>query len=402
MRDTASKKGKNKPIKPPTSRAVGTSALAQPSLSSPASRLSSFSPDGTLFAFVSLAVDKHRVRVYDVSTGSAVADHTFDGARATALSWGAFELVDGQSKANKKRRKRKSVAADEPIEASSSAVQLIALGLSDGSIVLFSPTQGAVVRTLSNPSHSAAITSLAPHNDSPTHLWAASEDSTIRCWDIPTATSRDVAASTPCVVLAPRPGITETKDGVSHILAAQTTVQLLPIPVDGVAQTELVTVPGHASPVTTLAWDRLSSEPAQRFVSAAEGDRVVSVWDAANGRMVASVPLDSDARHVAFGVESTASILLALAVSGKVSLYTLPEKPATTTKSKLAVSALSPQSVVSVEYAGKKGADPVAADVVAAAFVPGDEGKVVLARLVGVKPVFDTIVRDSHLLTSSC
>ncbi|KAF8605280.1 WD40 repeat-like protein [Ceratobasidium sp. AG-I] len=395
MRDTASKKGKNKPAKPPTSRAVGTSALAQPSLSSPASRLSSFSPDGTLFAFVSLAVDKHRVRVYDVSTGSAVADHTFDGVRATALSWGAFELVDGQSKANKKRRKRKSIA-DELTESSSSAIQLIALGLSDGSIALFSPTQGAVVRTLSNPSHSAAITSIAPHNDSLTKLWAASEDSTIRCWDIPAVTSRDVATSTPCVVLAPRPGITETKDGVSHLLAAQTTIQLLPIPADSIAQTELVTVPGHASPVTTLAWDRLSSEPAQRFVSAAEGDRVVSIWDATNGRMVASVPLDSDARHVAFGADST-STLLALAVSGKVSLYTLPEKPATTTKSKLAVSALSPRAVVSVEYAGKKGADPVAADVVAAAFVLGDEGKVVLARLVGVKPVFDTVqYRDDN------
>lgn len=394
MRDTASKKGKNKPAKPPTSRAVGTSALAQPSLSSPASRLSSFSPDGTLFAFVSLAVDKHRVRVYDVSTGSAVADHTLDGARATALSWGAFELTDGQSK--KKRRKRKSVA-DEPTEVPSPAVQLIALGLSDGSIALLSPIQGAVVRTLSNPSHSAAITSIAPHNDSPTDLWAASEDSTIRRWYIPTATARDVATSTPCVVLAPRPGITETKDGISHLLAAQTTIQLLPIPVDNVAQTELVTVPGHASPVTTLAWDQLSSEPAQRFVSAAESDRVVSVWDATNGRMVASVPLDSDARHVAFGAESTTSVLLALAISGKVSLYTLPEKPAATTKPKHTVSALSPRAVVSVEYAGKKGADPVAADVVAAAFVPGDEGKIVLARLVGVKPVFDTIVRDPFM-----
>jgi U3 small nucleolar RNA-associated protein 5 len=391
MRDSVSKKGKSKANRP-TNRAVGTSALAQPSLSSPASRLSSFSPDGTLFAFLSLAVDKHRVRVYDVATGSAVADHTFDGARVTALSWGAFELVDGQSKASKKRRKRKSIATEDAAETTSSAVQLIALGLSDGSISLFSPTQGVVVRTLSNPSYTAAITSIAPHNDSLTHLWAASEDATIRYWHIPSATCRDVATSTPCVVLAPRPGITDTKDGVTHLLAAQTTVQLLPVPVDGSAQKELVTVPGHASPVITLAWDHLPSGPAERFVSAAEGDRVVSVWDVTNGRMVASVPLDSDARHVAFGAESASSNLLALATSGKVSLYTLPDKSATATKSKNSIAALAPRSVVTVEYAGKKGADPVAADVVAAVFVPGDEGQVVVARLVGVKPVFDTIV----------
>ncbi|KAG8735504.1 Small subunit (SSU) processome component, partial [Ceratobasidium sp. 428] len=231
MRDSDSKKGKNKAPKPPKSRAFGTSALAQPSLSSPASRLSCFSPDGNLFAFLSLAVDKHRVRVYDVAIGSAVADHTFDGARVTALSWGTFNLVDGQSKSSKKRKKRKSAAAeDSTAEPASPATQLVALGLSDGSIALFSPTQGAVVRTLSNSSFTAAITSLAPHNDSPAYLWAASEDAVIRCWHIPSATSRDVATSTPCAVLAPRPGITETQDGATHLLAAQTTVQLLPVP----------------------------------------------------------------------------------------------------------------------------------------------------------------------------
>ncbi|KAG8759026.1 Small subunit (SSU) processome component [Ceratobasidium sp. 423] len=380
MRD---KKAKNKATKPPTDRAVGTSALAQPSLSSPASRLSSFSPDGTLFAFLSLAVDKHRLRIYDVTTGSAVADHTFDAARVKALVWGAFELTD-ESKASKKRRKRKSLTTDDAPEAPS-AIQLVALGLSDGSIVLFSPTQGEVVRTLSNPSHTAAITSLAPHNDSPTHLWVASEDGTIRYWNIPTATSKDITTSTPSVALAPRPGITETKDGATHLLTAQTTIQLLPVSSDGMAQKELITVPGHASPVIALIWDRHSSEPARRFVSAAEDDRVVSVWDAVSGKMIASVPLDSEARHITFGAQSGAPVLLALAVSGKVSLYTLPDaKPK-------GVPTLSPQSVVSVEYAGKKGGDPAAADVVAAAFVPGTQAKVVLARLVGVKPVFDTI-----------
>ncbi|KAJ1308984.1 hypothetical protein OPQ81_004666 [Rhizoctonia solani] len=381
MRD---KKAKNKATKPPTERAVGTSALAQPSLSSPASRFSSFSPNGALFAFLSLAVDKHRLRVYDVATGSAVADHTFDAGRVTALVWGAFELTD-ESKASKKRRKRKSLTTDDAPEASS-ALQLVALGLSNGSIVLFSPTQGAVVRTLSNPSHTAAITSLAPHNDSPTHLWAASEDGMIRYWNIVASTSKDVVTSTPCVALAPRPGITETKDGATHLLTAQTAIQLLPISSDGITQKELLTVPGHASPVISLGWDHHSSEPARRFVSAAEDDRVVSVWDAVSGKMVASVPLDSEARHVTFGVESGTSMLLALAVSGKASLYTLPEsiKPK-------GVSTLSPQSILSVEYAGKKGSDPTAADVVAAAFVPGTQGKVVLARLVGVKPVFDTI-----------
>ncbi|KAG8734238.1 Small subunit (SSU) processome component [Ceratobasidium sp. 428] len=152
-----------------------------------------------------------------------------------------------------------------------------------------------------------------------------------------------------------------------------------------------MTVPGHASPVIALAWDQLATGPAERFVSAAEGDRVASVWDANTGRMVASVPLDSDARHVVFGAGAAASTLLALASSGKVSLYTLPEKSATSAKAKASVSALSPKSAVKVQYAGKKGGDPVAADVVAATFVPADEGKVVVARLVGVKPVFEII-----------
>ena len=56
---TKKKKGKGRPI--------SSSVLSRPALEDSSSRdtLSAFSPSGDLFAFVSHAVDKHRLRVHD-------------------------------------------------------------------------------------------------------------------------------------------------------------------------------------------------------------------------------------------------------------------------------------------------------------------------------------------------
>src|SRR5580658_6057079 len=85
--------------KPPTSRPTSTSQISHPVTVEGASALvslSSFSPKGDLFAFVSLAVDKHRLRVFDTTSARSVAEHTVDSSRVTTLAWSSIDLSEGQ------------------------------------------------------------------------------------------------------------------------------------------------------------------------------------------------------------------------------------------------------------------------------------------------------------------
>ena len=98
----------NKPRnKPPKSRPAATSALSQPAVEDASSTysLSSFSHDGELFAFLSLAVDKHRLRVYDTTTGQPVAEHVFD-SRVSSLCWARFDASQGEDGPRRKRKRK--------------------------------------------------------------------------------------------------------------------------------------------------------------------------------------------------------------------------------------------------------------------------------------------------------
>ena len=145
MSSTLSKSKKPR-VKPPRGRPVATSAISHPVVedSSALAHFSSFSPDGLLFAHISLAVDKHRLRVYDAISRQSIAEHVVDGPQVASSCWvylkhlDAAEAESGESPAQpkKKRKKRNSLVADEAA-ASAPASQVIALGLSNGSLEIF-------------------------------------------------------------------------------------------------------------------------------------------------------------------------------------------------------------------------------------------------------------------------
>jgi U3 small nucleolar RNA-associated protein 5 len=124
----------------------------------------------------------------------------------------------------------------------------------------------------------------------------------------------------------------------------------------------------------------------------AESDRVVSLWDAPSpdsntGKMVASVQLDSDARHVS--LSTSASILLILSASGKVTVYPIPEMfapPVSSNRTQPKLPTLLPRSTLSVSPKKNSG------QVVAVSFVEGAPRSIRVARILGVKPVFDVLV----------
>ncbi|KAJ6569660.1 WD40-repeat-containing domain protein [Mycena capillaripes] len=410
----SAEKSKKNRSKPPRGRPAATSSISQPVVedASYLTALSSFSPKGNLFAFLSLAVDKHRLRVYDTATGQSVAEHVVDSARVSSLTWSNFDPSEAPRSApsdveeppnKKKRKKRNSQANGEgPLEVIA-AIEVVLLGLSDGTVLFFSPTHGRIIRTLSHSTSTAAILSvvLTENGDSVPTTWTSGADGAIRLWN---AQKNDILGSwknddrIPYSSMAIRP--TGEGDRVD-VLVANHSIRLLSTNPDTLTEkpAQVASFTGHASSVKQLQWDA-SQTPPSRFMSMAEGDRIVSIWQTpegsvAEGKMVASVQLDSDARTISLSVSSSASSerqnLLTLTASGKISIFPIPTElvpPASSSRTQHKVSTLLPRSNLSVS--AKKGSS--GSQVVDATFAIGVIGHIRVARIVGgVRPVFDLV-----------
>ncbi len=400
-------------------RPVSNSVISQPALenSSSVDTLSAFSPSGDLFAFVSLAVDKHRLRVHDTTTGTSVSEYIVDSARVTALSWALFQnpksLSEDQepeeSAPRKRRKKRDTLALPPPAEPE--PIPVIILGLSTGSVILFSPSHARVIRTLSHPSSTSPILSLDVYTriaDAALILLTSSVACFILTWNAQTGellSTNKTGERSPGTSLSLLP--TVEPDRPSFLLAHHS-IRLLSTSSDSLLTspqklTEESRFIGHASNVTMLRWQPSESkgQSPQRFASIAEADRYVQLWEVphvlgSEGKLVASTPLDSDARHISFSKSPLHPRLLVLSASGRISIFTPTSNLAgatTSKKTKEKVATLSPRSSATISF--RRGGTR-SANVVNATFE--QEGRIRVAWLAGgVKPVFDVIVRLSVL-----
>lgn len=383
------------------------------SLSHPPSQnsfLSAFSPSADLFAFVSLAVDKHRLRVHDTHTGRSISEYIVDSARVTALSWATFQspksLGDGRETEDvaprKKRKKRDSRAPQSVPEPE--ATPVVVLGLSTGSVIVFSPSHARIIRTLSKSSSTSSILSADICSDitgATLLCLTLGADGLIRTWNAHTGellSSTKTDDRLPGASLSLRPGL--ESDHPSFLLAHHS-IRLLSASSDSSLTspqklTEEARFIGHASNVTMLQWQPLDNDSPspRRFASVAESDRVVHIWEVprvsgSEGKLVATAPLDSDARHIAFPQSPLHPSLLALSTSGRIAIFTATnDQDATTTskKTKAKVATLSPKSSMTISF--KRG---MTAQVINAAFE--QDGRIRVAWLAGgVRPVFDVVV----------
>lgn len=392
-------------------KAASTSIISQPSVedTSNLAALSSFSADGTLFAFLSLAVDKHRLRVFNTASAQSVAEFTVDSARVSYLTWTCLNLsVDGGipppddstiQPSKKKRKKRNStVKAGEQI----SGTQVVVLGLTNGVVLFFSPTHGRVLRALSHPASSSPILCVVFATEGDTSfVWVSAADATLHLWHFQKneflyrwKNDDRVAYSSMAVRY--------TADaGQAEVLFARYSMRLLSSTyskVDLSKQKQVASFTGHASPIQLIRWDNAKA-PSEQFMSMAEGDRFIYIWKVADGvssegSPAASIALDSDART--FSVTgSTATVerhtLATLSASGKVSIFPLPDElpsPVSTGATPHKIPTLLPRSIIS-----SSGASIAVTPVVAVTLDRCDEGSVRVARLVnGVRPIFDLVV----------
>ncbi|KIY67506.1 NUC189-domain-containing protein, partial [Cylindrobasidium torrendii FP15055 ss-10] len=367
--------------KPPKSRPAATAAISQPSVTDTAS-ISALNDNASYFAYISLAVDKHRLRVYDTSLGHSIAEHVFDTARVTSLLWA--RVVDTGRTDESPKKKRKKKATDQAADAES--VENLLLGLSDGTVVVFSPTHGRAVRVLGNTKSTTAI--LALTIDKSKTLFTSGADASIRQWDL---VSGNIAGSwksddrIPYTALAVR----TTEEDTPELLAAHHAVHLLSL--EDKSASKLATFPGHASPIRKLLWVTPGA-PSQRFVSMAENDRVVSIWEVprnngTDGKLVASIQLDADVRSVALQDAEASSTLLTLSTTGRISICPIPSELNTPPNAPQKIATLLPRSTIAVPPSKNRSG----VLLVGAGFC-SPSGSVEVVRLVGgVKPVFDRV-----------
>lgn len=408
-----SKKGSQKASS--KSRPTATSAISQPQVedASHLASLSNFSPDGSTFAFLSLAVDKHRLRIFDTDRSQAIAEHVFINARVASLVWGSVildEVPGGDAPPSKKKRKKRESMGTE--NSGSTPQQVVAVGLSNGTIEFFSPSHARIIASLSDQASTSPILSLQISDDHQT-VYTTGSDGYIRMWDTSKSSLRGgwkMDQQSPYTSSSIRsPNEILVANHAIHLLSLQpssssdmddsppTSTILPPKP------EVLVSFTGHASPVQMLQWESTSEAPPRRFASMASTDRVVSLWEippttpstdedrnVQEGKIVASLQLDSDARVIAWS-DHQRTLLLAVAASGKISIFPVPEvipPPASTSRTTHKLASLLPRSTIV-----PKKKQSTAAQVVAATFVSGEDGKIIVGRIVGgVKPVFDTLV----------
>ena len=381
-------------------------SLSHP-LSQDSSFLSAFSPSADLFAFVSLAVDKHRLRVHDTHSGRSISEYIVDSARVTALSWATFQSPNSlgdrpetEDVAPRKKRKKRDSRAPQSVP-EPEATPVVVLGLSTGSVIVFSPSHARTIRTLSSPLSTSSILSLDVYSDIPgaTLLCLTScMDGSIRTWNVQTGellSSTKTDDRLPGTSLSLRPGI--ESDHPSFLLAHHS-IRLLSVSSESLLTspqklTEEARFIGHASNVTMLRWQPCNddSQSPRRFASVAESDRIVHIWEVprvsgSEGKLVATAPLDSDARHIAFPPSPLHPSLLALSTSGRIAIFTDQGAIKTSKTMKAKVASLSSRSSITITF--KRG---MTAQVINAAFE--QDGRILVAWLAGgVRPMFDVVV----------
>ncbi|KAH7096961.1 WD40 repeat-like protein [Auriculariales sp. MPI-PUGE-AT-0066] len=325
--------------------------------------VSQFSPKGTEFAIVSLALDKPHLRVFNVATSRMTNEQTLDGVSSVScITWATLRVEDAADALPAKKRKKQAAGATSTLSASDEHV--VALGLSNGGVSIYSPRHGRVLRTLQHATSSSPVVAVGAAAGT---LWVSTTDGTLRRWDI---TSGDETGSwkrpSASTFLAPRP------DHPNELLECSHDARLLSFD-DEDEPEELAHLSGHASSIIDLAWIGNS-----RVATSAEGDRVVSVWDVASGAVLATLPLDSDA----LGVSSLDSTLVARSGTGRAFVAALPvtlsaKKPAT----------LEIESTVSISLKGSG-----ASNITGVFLRPEHRGRVCIARLsAGVRPIFESV-----------
>lgn len=274
---------------------------------------SCFDPSGQWLASVVPSLDIQKLRIHAVAENiskSLKAELDLPkGVKVHSLLW--IVSGDASKAAMKKRKRSSSIGSAVPFEEFE-----IALGLSTGNILLFSPFKSSTIATLE--SHSVAVTSLSQDLSASSELLSADVSGQITKWDL-------IKQKPLFKFKAPMQGteLVRAVPGEDQLLLASTAAYL----VDGKSPSEpLKTFSEFAHTVDIV--DVCSSDASsQYFFSASENERNIVVSSLSQEKPISILVAQSDVQAVA--VSDNKAALAVLTEIGSVEIFLQPLKEKT-------------------------------------------------------------------------
>ncbi|KAG1322484.1 hypothetical protein G6F62_010217 [Rhizopus arrhizus] len=338
--------------------------------------LSAFDKSATAeyFALISMAMDRHRLRIFNVRSGTVSNDYsTKEKERVTCLTWGDIkDNSDLQANTVQAFKKKKSGTA--PLS------KAIALGMQSGSISLYSLSHGIVIKRLEN-AHTTPISDFVMTKDG-SRGYSVAEDNYIVEWDIEEAKEVSKWKADAKNVRKLKLSHDETK-----LATAGHTITLW----DLTTHTVIKKFTGHASMVKELAF----SPQDDLLVSSAEDDRYINVWDAqttnTNTNNVAALTVENNVSHIDFS--TTEPAVLAVTDEGLVGVWENPSlvTPQVTGHKRKMMRSMTKEPDANVKIVSTAEENKLI-PILAAQFVTDNGGKSIMtARGSSIKPSFEVV-----------
>ncbi|CAG8743528.1 10843_t:CDS:2, partial [Cetraspora pellucida] len=270
------------------------------------SLLASFDlPAADFFALVTQNVDRHRLRVFDTHTGTVNNEFSSDKEdKFTCLSWGKVydEELNGKVDTPPPKKKKKLSSQIQQFS------KVIALGLQNGSIAIYSIAHGGIVKTLSG-SHKLPINNFV-FSKNGKKAYSCAEDAYIVEWDFEKG---DVISKWKVDTQTTKYIITLSHDE-TKLLSAGHTIKLW----DLRSKQVLKSFTGHVSIITNIMF----SASDDFCVSTAEHDRFINIWQChgnePQGVGFAALTLDEDTRGLSI---SKFNAILAISETGTINIF---------------------------------------------------------------------------------
>ncbi|CAG8569225.1 5772_t:CDS:2 [Ambispora gerdemannii] len=338
---------------------------------------------GDYFALVTPGVDRHRLRVFDRITGIVKNDFSSEKEyKFTCLTWGEIssgEEINDESELSSSSKPNKN---EKPYI--SKKFKVIALGLQNGSIVIYSLSHDKIISNLKG-AHTSQINDFVFTRDGK-RGFSCSDDLLIVEWNIEerNVVSKWKADSKVTKKLA-------LSHNQSRLITTGYTIKLW----DLNSKKVIRNYTGHTSLINNIIF--MASD--NMCISAAEDDRFINVWDCQGniegGVNLAALVIDSNITSISI---SSKDILFVISEDGIMYLFdikTLKNLSSLSSKKKKHLDDRSPKCVIKVLSEGKGETIPI----LGAFFIEKEEDKfpsIVIARGSTVKPIFDIVDLDKE------
>ncbi|CAO3611000.1 unnamed protein product [Mucor hiemalis] len=334
------------------------------------------SPTADHFALITHAADRHRLRIFNVRSGTVSNDYSaLEKEKITCLTWGHLkDTGDLQANTVQAFKKKKSGVA--------SLSRVIALGMQSGSISMYSLSHGAIVKKLVG-SHTTPITDFVMNKDG-SRGYSVAEDNFIVEWDVEEGKELFKWKADAKNVRRLKLSHDEKK-----LATAGHTITLWDLSTHSVIKK----FTGHATSIKELSF----SHQDDVLVSNAEDDRYVNVWDAqstnTNSNNLTALTLETNVSHIDFS--STDPSVLAVTDDGLVGIwenasYTNTQAATGGNRRKM-IRSMTKEADANVKIVSTASEDTVI-PILAAKFVSDNGGKsIMIARGSSIKPSFEVV-----------